>query len=399
MENKVFAINCEGYNQEMTYEKLKELLLKNNLLDFVKKDMVIAIKANLVAAMKPDSAATTHPSLLISLCKVLLELGAKVIVGDSPGGLYQEVFLNSIYKKTQVDKVLEIGASLNHDFQQEIIDTPELKIVKHLDCCSWLLKADAIINFCKMKTHGMMSLSAATKNMFGSVPGTIKLEYHYRYPRHEDFANMLIDIQQFYKCKLHICDAILAMEGNGPTMGKPKHVGLLLASKSCYALDIVCCKLMNLDINNVPTITQAIERNLSVKSFEEIQLNMDIEGFIHKDFENIQHSDNILFFSDKHKNIFKRAIGVIAKKILIVRPKAKKKECIGCRKCADICPAKAITITPPNKRIYSAAPWPLLSLEIASMLDLTSSFILSIRLMPFSFSYFSKIMISPHFVK
>ena len=71
---------------------------------------------------------------------------------------------------------------------------------------------------------------------------------------------------------------------------------------------------------------------------------MDIEGFIHKDFENIQHSDNILFFSDKHKNIFKRAIGVIAKKILIVRPKAKKKECIGCRKCADICPAKAITM-------------------------------------------------------
>ena len=342
MEKKVFAIDCSNYNQETTYEKMKELLMNNNLLDFVKKDMVIAIKANLVAPIKPDSAATTHPSLLIALCKILIELGAKVIVGDSPGGLYQEVYLNTIYKRTQVDKVLEVNANLNHDFEQKLVDTPELLIVKHLDCCSWLLKADAIINFSKMKTHGMMSLSAATKNMFGSVPGTIKLEYHYRYPKHEDFANMLIDIQEFYKCKLHICDAILAMEGNGPTMGKPKQIGLLLASKSCYALDIVCCKLMNLDINNVPTIIQAIKRELSVKSFEEIQLNMDINNYIDHEFLNIEHSDNILFFSDKHKNIFKRFIGLIAKKVLIVRPKAKKKECIGCRKCADICPAKAI---------------------------------------------------------
>ena len=344
MIKEVFAIPCDSYKQEETYEKLKELLVNNNLLDFVKKDMVIAIKANLVAAMKPESAAPTHPSLLIALCKILLEMGAKVIVGDSPGGLYQEMFLSTVYKKTQADKVLEVGACLNHDFTQQIVDTPELKVVKHLDCCSWLLKADAIINFAKMKTHGMMSLSAATKNMFGSVPGTIKLEYHYRYPRHEDFANMLIDIQEFYKCKLHICDAIVAMEGNGPTMGVPKKIGLLLASKSCYSLDLLCCKLMNLDINQVPTIKQAIGRNLSPSSIEDVIVNMDVTPYVDETFKNLDHSDNIQFFDDKHKNVFKRIIGKIAKKVLIVRPKAKNKECIGCQKCANICPAKAITM-------------------------------------------------------
>ena len=70
MIKEVFAIPCDSYEQEETYEKLKELLVNNNLLDFVKKDMVIAIKANLVAAMKPESAAPTHPSLLIALCNV-----------------------------------------------------------------------------------------------------------------------------------------------------------------------------------------------------------------------------------------------------------------------------------------------------------------------------------------
>ena len=134
------------------------------------------------------------------------------------------------------------------------------------------------------------------------------------------------------------------MEGNGPTMGVPRHVGLLMASKSCYALDLVCCKLMNLDINNVFTIKEAINRNLCVDSVEKVNMSMNIDEFVKEDYVNIIHHNNIQFFDDSNKNFFKRIIGKLAKAILMVRPKAKKKECIGCRKCADICPAKAITM-------------------------------------------------------
>lgn len=341
MENNVYVIDCDNYEFLDTYNKLKELLVSNNLLDFVKEGMVIAIKANLVAPIKPDSAVVTHPSLIYALCKILIELKAKVIVGDSPGGLFNEVYLATTYSKTNMNKIKELGAELNHDFTQEIKETPNLKVVKHLDCCSWLLKADAIINFAKMKTHGMMSLSGSVKNMFGAVPGTIKLEYHYRYPNHKDFADMLVDIQEFYKCKLHIVDAITAMEGNGPTMGTPRHVGLLMASKNPYNLDIVCAKLMNLDIQQVPTIHQAIERNLSVDCFEKVNLNMDITSYIVKDFLNIERLETIQFYDNK-KSIFKNIIGKLAKSILVTRPKVKKSECIGCKKCANICPAKAI---------------------------------------------------------
>ena len=100
---------------------------------------------------------------------------------------------------------------------------------------------------------------------------------------------------------------------------------------------------MNLPLKQVPTIQEAIERNLSVSSFDEIELNMNIEPYIINDFKNIEHNDTIQFYNSKG-NIFKRAIGKIAKSILLMRPKVKKDECIGCRKCADICPAKAITM-------------------------------------------------------
>ena len=259
-------------------------------------------------------------------------------------GLYNETVLNSSYHKTTLNKLENDNVKLNHDFSQEVVKTPYLKVVKNLDCCKYLLKADFIINCCKMKTHGMMSLSAAVKNMFGSVPGTLKLEYHYRYNNHVDFANMLIDIQEFYKCKLHLVDAITAMEGNGPTMGTPRSVNLLLASEKPYNLDIVCAKLMNLDINQVVTIKEAINRNLCVDDFNKVDINFDITPYIVKDFKNIEHQDTIEFYGSKDNGFFKRLLGKIATKVLILRPKANKKQCIGCQKCANICPAKAITM-------------------------------------------------------
>ncbi len=343
MEKSVFAMECKNYEFDEVYPKMKQLLFQNHLLDFVKEGMTIAIKANLVSASKPDHAVVTHPIVVASLCKILLEMNVKVVVGDSPGGLFNDAVLNNIYHKTNMDMVCQYGAQLNHNYKQEIIDADHLKIVKHLDCSAWLLEADAIINFAKMKTHGMMSLSGSVKNMFGSVPGTIKLEYHYRYPSHQDFANMLIDIQEFYKCKLHLMDAIDAMEGNGPTMGTPKNVGLLLASKNPYNLDIVCCKLMNLDILQVPTIQEAILRNLSVSSFEEIQLNLDIQPYIVETYKNIEHNDTIQFYNG-NSSFFKRWLGKLAKAIMLTRPQVKKKQCIGCQKCANICPANAITM-------------------------------------------------------
>ena len=57
-------------------------------LSWVQPGMRIGIKANLVHAAKPEEAATTHPMLLKCLTDLLTERGAQVVIGDSPGGLY-----------------------------------------------------------------------------------------------------------------------------------------------------------------------------------------------------------------------------------------------------------------------------------------------------------------------
>ncbi len=339
MENKVYWTSCSKYDEQLIENSYQELLINNNLLDFVTPGLKVGIKLNLVSHMHPDKAATTHPLLVKRLCEILISKGAIVTIGDSPGGLFTEGVLKTVYKETGMTGCLETGAILNFNVGTKVVKT-DGKVVKNLDSSNWLDEQDVLINYSKLKSHGMMALSASVKNMFGTVPGILKPEYHYRYPNHEDFANMLIDINEHYKCKLNIIDAVVGMDGNGPTQGNPKLIGAILASTNPYALDVVAANIIKLPIDNVFTITESIKRGLTT-DFEGVILNKPIDEIIVEDFNNILPGKN-MEFTEKFKGPFGKIITPLISKILTVKPKVKKKECIGCKKCFNICPVQAI---------------------------------------------------------
>ena len=92
----------------------------------------------------------------------------------------------------------------------------------------------------------MMGLSAGAKNLFGAVPGTVKPEYHFRYPDPDDFAHMIVDLNEYFRPRLVICDAVVAMQGNGPTQGQPRALGALLAAENPHRLDLLAAALIGL---------------------------------------------------------------------------------------------------------------------------------------------------------
>jgi len=213
---------------------------------------------------------------------------------------------------------------------------PEGAVLKSFVRTAWLDGCDGIINFCKLKTHGMMAMTCAVKNFFGTIPGTMKPGYHYRFPEAEDFASMLVDLQLYWKPRLHIVDAVEAMEGNGPSAGTPRHLGLLLASENPFALDQVCAQLIGLQPEQVLTQKAALERGL----VPEYTLNRPWEPFA-KPFL-LPPTRSTLF----HKLLPGMAGAALRKKLqkaLSPRP-VLADECIGCGKCGQICPAKAITM-------------------------------------------------------
>ena len=335
----VSIVRCADYGEETCERALREVLVPFGGLDWVRPGMRVVIKANLVSAMKPEKAATTHPALLAALTQMLRERGANVVIGDSPGGTFAAPHLNAVYRVCGLSEAEAAGAELNRDFSQKEAALPEAHTAKHITYTGYLDGADAIISFCKLKSHGMLSLSAATKNLFGAIPGIIKPEYHYRYPDPMDFADMLIDLNEFFRPRLYLVDAVQTMEGNGPTAGTPKYMGALLAGTNPHKIDLLCAKLIGLEAKNVPTLRAAQERGLTPASVEELKISGDAEEFVCKDFVTVQKGTGTDFGAQKGK-----LLGAAAKTVLRARPKLKRSRCVGCGVCRNTCPAHAIVI-------------------------------------------------------
>ena len=344
MENyDVAVVRCKTYDVEAVKPALEEALNAVNGLDFVMPGMKIIIKPNLVSFKKPDAAATTHPALLEALVEMLLARGADVTIGDSPGGPHSLPLLNRVYAATGMDRVEKLGAKLNRNMNEKTVDFPEGKVLKNFTYTQYLDEADAIIDFCKLKSHGMLGMSAAVKNLFGTIPGLKKPEVHYKFQNDAEFADMLVDLNEYFKPRLAICDAVVGMEGNGPTAGTPRQIGAIIASKSTYYADVVGAELIGMNIDGLPTLQAAYERGFAPASSKNLRVYGDIRALTVDDFKappvrglSFMRKGNVLHF--------------ISKAALEHKPTLKKRLCVGCGECARMCPAKAIKMK--NKKTH-----------------------------------------------
>ena len=347
----VSVLSLREYSEETAISALTALLAPlGGLSTFVRPGMRVVIKANLVAAMKPETGATTHPVLLAALARMITALGATVVIGDSPGGLYNAAFVGRVYSATGLRAITGEGVSLNEDFSEHRASYPDGKVLRDFTYTGYLDDADVIINFCKVKSHGMMGLSCAAKNMFGVVPGIIKPEYHYRFPRYEDFADMILDLDEYFHPVLSIADGVVGMEGNGPTAGTPKPLGFLLASTSPHCLDLLAARLLGFAPEELPLLQAAARRGLLPSDQEGLSVYGETEGLYATDFERVVERRS-LEFKGNGKNPVKRFFGGVAARLLRTRPVLKRELCVGCGVCAGICPAKAITIVKGRAKI------------------------------------------------
>ena len=331
---KAAVIRAEEYGNEVIYEKLKAIL---NMLDFRAEEYYgkkVVLKPNLLLKFAPERAATVHPSVVYAAGKIFADAGASVLLAESPGGPYTPGILKSIYKVSGMEEAARAGGfELNYDTSFEEVRTDGGERSNHFDIIKPILDADLIVDLCKLKSHSMATMTAAVKNLFGVIPGTRKVEFHSRFPKHEDFAASVVGLTSFI-CKnkkvLSICDAIIGMEGNGPSGGKPKKIGCLLASENPFALDLLCAYIIGAQ-NTVPMLENAKKRGYAPADISGLMLSGDDpRELVIKDFR----------FPDTHK-LHKLDF---LPKFLQPHPKVNKKKCIGCGECARSCPQKVIKI-------------------------------------------------------
>jgi len=132
------------------------------------------------------------------------------------------------------------------------------------------------------------------------------------------------------------------MEGDGPSGGTARNTGLILASKSPYNVDVALCSVINAKPEDVPTVSNAIKRGLSVDNINKLELLGDeISCITDYKMPNVKGTD----FIEHMPKIFQKPLKPIFDTFLTSKPVIRKRHCIGCGKCAESCPAHTIDIT------------------------------------------------------
>jgi uncharacterized protein (DUF362 family)/Pyruvate/2-oxoacid:ferredoxin oxidoreductase delta subunit len=334
---EVAIVKCKNYSPELVQEKVGQAIdLLGGISDFIKPQSRVLVKPNLLMATEPESGIDTHPEVVRALVRILRKIYCSVFVGDGPSawGAQAEI-VDEVYERSGMKKVCEEeGVSL--------VKLDKRRWRGKFPLAAWLDDCDYLVSVPKFKTHDLMTLTGAIKNLFGLVSATYKTELHKKYFDKEDFAKILVDIYQETKPVITVIDGIVAMEGDGPaTSGKLRNTGLILAGSDCVALDSILALIMGLEPFDILSTKEASDRALGTADPDTITiLGERLEGIIGEPF--------LLPTTSIGKKVPRPVIN-LAKKLIKFYPCVERDNCIQCAACIRACPNKVISLK--DKRI------------------------------------------------
>ena len=304
---------------------------------FVKPGQKVLLKANLLGSFPVSKAVTTNPAVVAAVAALVKEAGGIPFLGDSPG----MGTLEQAVRTGGLEFLLHEGVQLADFENEDVYERPENKISKRLVLARAVKEADVIITLPKLKTHVQMTFTGALKNQYGLMVGVRKSNYHLRLRDNKLLGELIVEINEAAKINLAIMDGITAMEGDGPSGGRPREVGVLLASSDLGAVDIAACEIIGIDPLVVPTTDAALRKGYCSKPSEiEYPILKPADVFI-PDFKKITYNKDVIKMLPL-PGWFMRWLG----SQWAPKPKVNPEKCVKCYRCRNGCPVKPPAIDP-----------------------------------------------------
>jgi len=268
----VTLTRCTDYSRPKITEAIAtQFELLGGLKKFISRGDSVLLKPNFIAPKSRRHAAQTDPAVIVETARLLKDFGARPFVGDSPA--WGNVFgcVNAL-KLEEPLKELSVPVKQLDKPKWCRVGTRNTKV----GISSIALDADVIINLPKFKTHQQLVATFAVKNMFGCVAGKRKALWHFaKGGNSDDFCEFLIDIFEFLNPAVTIIDAVIVMDGPGPTRGRARPLGYLLGGTEPIACETVCCKLVNIKPEELPIIKTARQIGFGCSEPDEIKISGD----------------------------------------------------------------------------------------------------------------------------
>jgi len=302
----------------------------------------VVVKPNLLSASAPEKSVVTHPEFFRAALRMVRDHGGTPILCESPG--FQP--LSKVMKKAGYDRITEEEGC-------EIADPRATRILfydgpcrfKRFEISSAVFDADILLNLPKFKTHGLMYITGAVKNLFGLIYGLNKSQWHLKAQSKEEFSDFLLDyysalLKGFEKPKvfIHLMDAVMGMEGEGPGVsGTPRKIGAVLAGQDAVSVDAVATRVVGLPVKKVLTVALGEKRGLGTGAFERIELlGAGLDAFQIRDYVPTKASGGNPM---GHWPLNTRAF----RDLLVEKPVPSRARCSLCYQCRAICPGGAIS--------------------------------------------------------
>ena len=331
---QVVMVSSADYELQNTRIAIRNLLLPlGGISNFVKPGQTVLLKPNMLSAKPPEASVTTHPSILQAVAELVQEAGGLVLVGDSPG-------IGSFEKVAQTSGILDAVKAAGGQMLpfRDTVMVAGTGIFRNIELASEYMNADVVINLPKLKTHEMMTMTCAVKNLYGAVVGPAKAGLHLTAGRSKNmFAGLLLEIAAARTVALTIVDAVVTMEGNGPNSGTPRHTGWIMAGRNPVAVDVVAARLAGIAPELLPVEIEALRRGIYGARMEDIEICGDLRQLPHSAPFQLPEGLDIQFGIPGF-------IGNFLRNHLTPLPAADKKLCVLCGICRDACPPGAITI-------------------------------------------------------
>ena len=251
-------------------EEVKQAMIKLiEQLGYTPSKSRIFLKPNVVDALPPSHAVDVDPIVTAGLILALNEKFdiEEFVIGENSGYFSEkEETFQRLIETSGYEKMVE-DLKENHNIPVSLInleyvdlDEYEWKFAPYKLKLPSILKTHSYISLPKMKTHGICTVTLGVKNQVGILLLKDKRNFHLGFrdennKYHSNLHECIFELGNLVQPELIICDATLALEGNGPTTNPGttwvKKLNICIGGTDLFEVDNASCQIMGIPVDLV----------------------------------------------------------------------------------------------------------------------------------------------------